>query len=186
MKKINLQNLQKHYNENLCNRTFHYELTNGEVIDVKFYVENLCHLLGLQHIYNHRKHYLGLSGYTKIKKYNITDEKIKKHNQSAYNFIKMRLAHFHEISTLMQQGKFLKFYQDRTRPISKIRADFVLYENNKEYILHLFLIRENINTNEYVPTSFVVKSKNDKTANQYMNNQEYKTIKNFEIFYNEK
>ena len=184
MKKINLQDTQKYYDENLCNRTFHYELTNGTNIDVKFYIENFCHLLGIQHVYNHDKHYLGLSGYNKIKSGNITVAQMKAHNQPGYNLIELRLSKFNEIRSLMEQGEFIKFYQDRTYPASKIRADFILYEKGKEYLLHLFLIRENEHTNEYAPTSFIVKSKNDKTLNQYIDRQEYKKIKSFEIIKN--
>ena len=39
------------YEMQLCNRIFRYQLNNKIDIEIVFYVENLCHLLGLQHVY---------------------------------------------------------------------------------------------------------------------------------------
>ena len=47
---MNLDQLQKYYCENLENRVFRFQLPN-RVVDVIFYREMLCHLLGIQHIY---------------------------------------------------------------------------------------------------------------------------------------
>lgn len=82
---------------------------------------------------------------------------------------------------MLTNGQFVKFYQYRTKPLSTIVADFVIYHNKKEYILHLFLRQENGKTNQYSPISFIVKSENDDNKEQYIVGQEYKKITDFKI-----
>lgn len=49
-----LQELQQYYEHNLSDRTFRYSLANGTMLDVIFYREAFCHLLGIQHITQNR------------------------------------------------------------------------------------------------------------------------------------
>ena len=106
---------------------------------------------------------------------------MKKHNKAEYNKLEIKLNHFDEISSMLRDGKFIKFYQYRTKPLSMIVADFVIYQDKKEYILHLFLRQENRKTNQYSPVSFIVKSVNDDNKEQFIVGQEYKKITSFEI-----
>lgn len=176
-----LDEILNFYETELCNRIFKYQLNNKIDIEIIFYIENLCHLLGLQHIYKKNKKYLGQSGYDKIKNGQLKRNNLKKHNKAAYNEIEIKLNLFDEISDMLKSGKLIKFYQYRTKPLSSIPADFIIFQDKKEYILHLFLKQENDKTNQYVPISFIVKSSNDKSKNQYISGQEYKKITNFEI-----
>lgn len=169
------------YEMQLCNRIFRYQLNNKIDIEIVFYVENLCHLLGLQHVYGKNKKYLGINGYNKIKDKQLKRNDLKKHNKAEYNRIEIKLDHFDEIFGMLKSGEFIKFYQYRTNPLSFIVADFVIFQDKKEYILHLFLRRENISTNQYSLVSFIVKSANDKSRDQYILGQEYKKITGFEI-----
>ncbi len=169
------------YEKQLCNRIFKYQLNNKIDIEIKFYVENFCHLLGLQHIYDKNKKYLGINGYNKIKGNQLKRNNLKKHNKAEYNKIEIKLDHFDEIFNMLKAGEFIKFYQYRTKPLSYIVADFVMFQDKREYILHLFLRQENDKTNQYSPVSFIVKSANDKSKEQYILGQEYKKITNFEI-----
>lgn len=91
-----------------------------------------------------RKQYLGLSGYNKIKKNQLKRNDLKKHNKAEYNRLAIKLNHFDEISDMLKAGKFIKFYQYRTRPLSTIVADFMVCQDRKNYILHLFLKQERI------------------------------------------
>lgn len=138
-------------------------------------------MLGLQHIYGKNKKYLGANGYHKIKNGKLKRDSLKKHNKAEYNRIEMKLNCFCEIASMLRKGEFIKFYQYRTKPLSTIVADFVLYQDKKEYILHLFLRQERSDTDQYSPVSFIVKSNNDKGRDQYIAGQEYKKITNFEI-----
>ncbi len=165
----------------LCNHIFKYQLNYKIDIEIAFYKENFCHLLGLQHIYGKNRKYLGINGYDKIKKNQLKRSDLKKHNKAEYNKLQIRLDYFDEISDMLENGNFIKFYQYRTKPLSMIVADFVIYQDKKEYILHLFLRQENSRTNQYSPVSFVVKSDKDDNKEQFIVGQEYKKITGFEI-----
>ena len=43
---LSLQEIQKYYAENLENKIFRYQLRSGQVIDLRFYAQSFCHLLG--------------------------------------------------------------------------------------------------------------------------------------------
>lgn len=176
-----LKELLEYYEQNLCHKIFKYELNNKINIEVSFYIEGLCHLLGIQHIYGNDKRYLGRRGYNLIKTEKLKRANLKKHNDAEYKKIKLKLQHFDEIEELLCSGTFLKFYQERVKPRTKIRADFLIYRDKKEYLLHLFLVKENNRTDEYTPISFIVKSVKDDNKEQYIKNQEYKKITAFEI-----
>lgn len=169
------------YEIELCNRIFKYQLKNKIDIEIVFYKENFFHLLGLQHVYKKNKKYLGINGYNKIKNGQLKRSDLKKHNKAEYNKLEIRLDHFDEISNMLRNGHFIKFYQYRTKPLSMIVADFVIFQDKKEYILHLFLRQENSKTNQYSPVSFIVKSDNDRDKEQFIVGQEYKKIISFEI-----
>lgn len=169
------------YESKLCNRIFKYQLNHKTDIEIVFYKENFCHLLGLQHIYGKDKRYLGSKGYDKIKNGLLKRNNLIKHNKAAYNRIKIKLDHFDEISNMMIEGEFIKFYQYRTYPLSIIVADFIIFQNNKEYLLHLFLRQENEKTSQYAPTSFIVISDNDKNRNQFIAGQEHKKVTKMDI-----
>lgn len=52
-----LKELLEYYEQNLCHKIFKYELNNKISIEVIFYIEGLCHLLGIQHVYDNDKRY---------------------------------------------------------------------------------------------------------------------------------
>ena len=176
-----LDELLQIYEDELCNRIYKYQLNNKIDIEIIFYVENFCHLLGIQHVFGRNKKYLGLNGYNRIKDNKLTRKHLKQHNKAEYNKLEIKLDHFDEIASILTNGKFVKFYQYRTKPLSTIIADFVIFYNKKEYILHLFLRQENSKTNQYSPISFIVKSENDDNKEQYIVGQEYKKITDFKI-----
>lgn len=181
LKTKELYNLLEFYESNLCNRIFRYQLNNKIDIDIRFYKENFCHLLGIQHVFQKDKKYLGVSGYQKIKEKRLTINHLKKHNKLEYNKLELKLRCFEDIYSMLKSGAFIKFYQFRAKPSTTIVADFIIYQDRKEYMLHLFLRRENNTTNQYSPISFVVKSVNDRNYKQYIEGQEYKKITYFEI-----
>lgn len=180
-KKKDLKELLEYYEQNLCHKVFKYELNNKMNIEIIFYIEGFCHLPGIQHVFNNDRHYLGKRGYNLIKTEKLKRVDLKKHNEAEYKKLKLKLQHFDEIEELLCSGTFLKFYQERAKPRTKIRADFLIYRDNKKYLLHLFLVKENNKTDQYSPISFIVKSIKDKNKEQYIKNQEYKKITAFEI-----
>lgn len=183
MSNVELRALLSEYENNLCDKTFRYELADGTVIDVMFYREQFCHLLGLQHIfYENKSACTGIKGYSKIKNGKLTVKELKNHNKEKYNSVKERLNNFSKLYQLMIKGELVKFYVDRTRPSTVISADFVIFQKETEHILHLFLRKENTDSNIFAPVSFVIKSVNDKAPKQFIEFQEYKKIVKREIF----
>lgn len=74
-----LAELLEGYETDLCNKIFRYQLNHKIDIDIVFYPENFCHLLGIQHIYGKEKKYLGVNGYNRIKNKEISRIDLKKH-----------------------------------------------------------------------------------------------------------
>lgn len=176
-----LKELLEYYELNLCNKIFKYELSNKITIEIVFYLEGLCHLLGIQHIFNGDRRYLGQRGYHLIKTEKLKLNNLKNHNKAEYKKLELKLKHFTELYDLLCEGTFLKFYQVRVTPKTQIMADFIVYRNNKKYILHLFLRKENNKSNQYSPISFIVTSSSDRFPERFIHNQEYKKVTNFEI-----
>ena len=170
-----LLDLLQLYEKELCSKIFSFKLSNGQVIKLRFFREQLCHLLGIQHIYENNKKYLGASGYEKILTGKITVPALKKHNKSEYAKIKERLEHFDEIPELLMKGSLIRFYQERANPKTKIRAEICIFHEKQTYMLHLFLSKEG-STDGYAPTSFVIKFCNDDAYRQFTQNQEYKRV----------
>lgn len=69
-----LVELLEYYEENLYNRIFKYESNKKIDIDIVFYIENLCHILGIQHIYGkdkNKEQYINGQEYKKITNFEI-------------------------------------------------------------------------------------------------------------------
>ena len=185
MPKMDLQYILDNYTKTLCGKIFKYTVHNKtknlyDELTIRFYNENLCHLLGLQHVYENSKKHLGESGYELIKNGKITVKSLKQHNEKGYNFIKIKLKHFDEIYDIITTGKLIKFRQENCYPRTYITADFILIKDNVTYILHLFLRKESESNNIYSPVSFIVHTEKDKHYLQYISNQTYKKISSFE------
>lgn len=176
MSKIDLLKILGTYEKNLCDKVFHYRVSNNMELDISFYREQFCHLLGIQHVYDYDKRYLGAAGYKKIVENQITVAALKKHNLKEYEKIKERLVYFDEIYDLMLNGTLISFNIEDVSPRTIIKADFVIYKEHEAHYLHLFLRKENLKSNIYAPISYGVKSFNDKSPKQYIQNQKYKKI----------
>lgn len=170
MQDVNLKQLLINYTTNLCDKQFVFTLPKDKKITVVFFRESLCHLMGLQHIFNYDTRYLGGKGYRKIQEESVTVEALKKHNKKQYTFIKERLRHFDEIIEVLRYGDMISFIEENVKGGTYIKADFVIFNEKEKYILHLFLRKER-NTDIYTPVSYVVQSENDKNANTFLEGQ---------------
>lgn len=179
---MDLKSILENYEKNLCTKTFQYELNNKWKIDLNFYTQDFCHLLGIQHVHIKDKRYIGQNGYNLIKENKVTIETLKRQNAKGYNFIKGKIEHFNEILNMMSNCNIVKFYEDRvTGKCTKVSAEFTIYYKGKEVLLHLFMRKDTQKLNGFVPVSFIVISQNDKRVNRYIEKQEHKKITNFNI-----
>ena len=181
---LNLKSILNDYKEKLCNKIFRYELNGKLFVNVRFYVESFCHLAGLHYVYENDKRYLGAKGYTLITDRKITINCLKKHNEKGFNFIKSKLENFGNIYELLINGKMTSFDVRRMADYTEIIANLVIYRNNKELLLHLFLRKERNGSDEYTPVSFIIERGTEKKDSRYVARQKYITITKFELIEN--
>lgn len=131
--------------------------------------------MGLQYVYDRNSNFLGAKGYKKIEEESITFASLKSHNKKQYGFIKERLRHFDKIIEVLRQGKIIRFDEKQVARGTYIVADFMIFNEKEDFILHLFLRKEQ-NTDIYAPVSFVVHSKNDINAYKFLEGQKVMNI----------
>ena len=105
-----LKELQSYYEQNLTDRIFRYTLANGVVIEVSFYRESFCHLLGIQHVTKNRR-YIGGNGYEYIRSGKLTVGILKGMNRTGFAKIKNRIEYFPLIGHLMEHGDVFRLLQ---------------------------------------------------------------------------
>ena len=169
-----LQQIQQYYEQNLCDRVFQYGLANGAVLQVIFYRETLCHLLGIQHITKNRR-YIGKKGYERIRSGELTIQKLKDMNRAGFARAKHRMEHFTLIGHLMEHGAVFRFYPERAG-CTRIQAAFLIHEKECELYLHLFLARESSKSDIYAPMSYIVITERDDKPDLYIVGQEHKKV----------
>lgn len=184
---LSLQEIQKYYAENLENKIFRYQLRSGQVIDLRFYAQSFCHLLGIHHIMHQDRNFTGLRGYQKIANGEMTLATLRQRDRQQYRMMKRRMMPLVRLIEVLGKGDLYKFYLMRQLR-SKIRADFVLYwkEETNELYHNLFLAKEKSllqnrqNDNAYSALSYIVLTGKD-DYDMYIDHQEYKKIVAFEI-----
>lgn len=180
MREVVLKDLLDFYASDLCNRIFEFDLPKGKTIQVRFYEEQFCHLLGIQHIFNNKR-YLGKAGFERIKNEKlIMKDVINASGKKSKEIIK-RLEHFTDILKILQEGELVIFDSEKVKHPTDIQADFCLYDDNKLYIAHLFLRKSTALKEEYAPISFIVREYSDKKYKSFIENQKYIKIVNRRI-----
>lgn len=175
-----LQELQQYYEDDLCDPIFQYTLKGGQIIQIRFFRESFCHLLGIQHIVKDRK-FIGKKGYSNIASGRLTIQKLRDANRSSFNRMRPRMKYFDRINLLMHSGSMFKFYPDRVPTQSKIAADFVLHEQDMRIYLHLFLAKEQVQSVLYAPMSYIPLTEKDDNPRNYIQGQEFKDVIEFKI-----
>ena len=169
-----LKELQSYYEQNLTDRIFRYTLANGVVIEISFYREAFCHLLGIQHVTKNRR-YIGANGYERIRSGKLTVEILKSMNRAGFSKIKNRIEYFPLIGHLMEHGDVFRFYPERAGN-TRIQATFLIHEKERDLYLHLFLARESPKSNIYAPMSYIVLTERDDNPMLYIAGQEHKKV----------
>ena len=169
-----LKELQSYYEQSLTDRIFRYTLANGVVIEISFYREAFCHLLGIQHVTQNRR-YIGGDGYKRIRSGKLTAGTLKGMNRVGFARIKNRIEYFPLIGHLMEHGDVFRFYPERAGN-TRIQATFLIHEKERDLYLHLFLARESPQSNIYAPMSYIVLTERDDNPMLYITGQEPKKV----------
>ena len=170
-----LQELQKYYESNLCDRKFVYQLADGKTIQIVFYRESFCHLLGIQHVIG-SKAYLGKAGYNRIQAGLVTINHLKSMNRAGFAKISSRIKHFMCMGHLAQNGELFSFYPERVDGGTRIHATHLVHEKSCQLYLHLFLAIESQKHNLCAPVSYIVLTERDDNPRLYIDGQIYKKV----------
>lgn len=155
--------LQK-YNEyiRLKNCRAEYRLSNGEILDFTYKEESFIHLIGLHklidiqmiQLLNDKSNKKVKTGYiiSRIKKGRLTDEMVKK--SSFYKEISVRYDKFSydNLTKLTYTDAIINFNSKRIN--SKIKSDYLLFEEEEEGYNHLGIATDTLTKNRYIETFF--------------------------------
>lgn len=167
---MTLKDLQEYYDSILVGKTYIYTLRPNKKketieIKIKFFKENLPHLLGIQKVVPsyEKKLYQGKRGYEGILNETITLEKLKGFDKQKAKkdkkipLIEKKLMYFKLIDKLLLNCKIVKFYPDKITGFTSINSEFILYLDELGVRLHLGAIK-NDNSKDilYYPETFIV------------------------------
>lgn len=181
----NLKLLQELHDQLLGRYIFAYKLSNGSELRVRFYTENLPHLLGIQKVVKEKNLvglYKGRKGYEGIVNERVTiDHLIKLDNQlknedKQLAKISSKITCFHLIPKLLDECKLVKFYPERVGGRCTLRSNFILFHEALGLKLHLGVLKDTNDSIIYVPETFIVKGPRDRDRNRLTTNQEFKAI----------
>ncbi|MGL5085394.1 MAG: PBECR4 domain-containing protein [Clostridium sp.] len=184
----NLKSIQEFHDETLAKNIYAYKLNNGLELKIRFYTENLSHLLGIHKVVkdkNLQKLYQGKNGYDGIVNGDITIEKLKKlDNQlkkedKQLKAITGKITCFHLIPKLLSNCQIVKFYSNRVLGNCNLKSEFILFDEELGIKLHLGVLKSSQGANIYVPETFIPKGSRDRDRNRLTHTtpkQEFKKI----------
>lgn len=195
IKDITLKEIQEYHDKNLINKTYRYivrphKKKDSIRIDIKFFKENLPHLLGIQKVVPEyiKRSFQGEKGYNGIVDESITlktlydfDSQREKKDRKL-PLIESRLTHFFLMEDLLLNCKIVKFSADKVDGYCTISSELILYHDELGVRLHLGVVKEQENKSLYVPETFIVR-KLRKGYDRYTKSppQTYMNIIDFEI-----
>ena len=201
--RLDLKILAEYYKDNLSNRSFKFKIKlkgSKEImdIDIRFYDENLPHLLGIQKIVertelsNQKYKYQGEEGFKRILNRKITIKTLKeldkqlrpkqKDNKNILVFpsIEDRITHMHLIPKLMKECKMVQFSAENVTKYyggnCSIKSDFILHSIEYKVKLQLGVIKEKGSPSYFVPETFIVTAIRRKDADRLIIGQRYADI----------
>lgn len=166
---LSLQNIQLFYEEHLMNKTFEFELDEPSqpIINLIFEEDNLCHLIGFQHIFEAEQNatdYQGYLGYNKIKECKVTMDTFKEPRiKVKYKENRERILYFPFLYQLIKNPTVILFSPENLK--TKISTEFIFYNSLNNRYLHLGLDKHE-GTNSYFPRTFFVRKNSDFIDNQ--------------------
>ncbi len=164
---VSLQLYADFYENHLCNKIFEYELENKthQKVNLQFGKGDMCHLLGIHHIFKgvkNKKEYAGESGFQKIKNGTVTFDFLKQKNNPIFKSKQNRILYFPFIHQVLMSSTVLLFRNDG---LTKIDADLMFYNQQNGIFFHLGIVKDNTG-NFYSPITFYDRNNNNHIANQ--------------------
>lgn len=173
---IDLILLTDYYEAYLVPYIYEFELENGDMIKLKFNIDNFCHLIGIHKPAAKKfgkesykvNNYKGSKGYRRIKNGEITKITLKNLNKGAYKGVRDKMVYFYLIHRLLETPKAVYY----TRHINNITAvDIFFYEKNEKFFIHLGIIKHSTQ-NFFVPSTFFIERITEHSeGDKYINGQ---------------
>lgn len=178
---ISLKILQEYYLAYLNPFIYYYNIkdkyNNKEyTIELRFNIENFCHLLGLEYIvkqsvsFKYIFSYKGFKGWENVKNETINFNDLKQKNKKRFNNVKAKFVYFYVIPQLIQNPKGIIYNKDLVNPATNIESEILFYDTYNNSVIHLGI--EKHSAGYYVPRTFLIEKitvKND--GKKYLNNQ---------------
>lgn len=153
------------YDEFLINKLFEFKLDypTQPVVKLCFERDNLCHLLGFQHVFEDEPNatdYGGVTGYNLIRSGAVTMETFKqKHTREKYKEHRERILYFAYIYQLLINPTVILFSNEDLN--TNISTEFILHDHQNNRYLHLGVDKHENTANYYFPRTFFVRKKNE-------------------------
>ncbi|MGL5353578.1 MAG: PBECR4 domain-containing protein [Clostridium sp.] len=203
LNRIDLKSLAEYYSDKLGNKSFKFKIklksSKEEMdIDIRFFEENLPHLLGIQKIVentnlkNQKYKYQGVEGYKRIINNKITIETLKELDRQlrpsnradkqvrVLPIIEDRITHLYLLPKLMRECKMVKFCAENVSKYHggscSIKSDFILYSTEFKVKLQLGVIKEKGSPMYYVPETFIVTAIRNRSVDRLTLGQRYADI----------
>lgn len=147
---ISLQVIQQFYKKYLCDRIYVYQLASGEEVRFAFKEDNLCHLLGIQHILKPYR-FQGQSGYDLLADGTVTIQFLKQKNKQGYKSKKHRILYFPFLYQLVLAPILIQ--SESEGQSGNMQYELIVYNQVDCKYLHLGL-RKKEDRDFYYPVSF--------------------------------
>lgn len=170
LKNLTLKEIQEYHDSVLLGKTYRYTIRQHKKnetiqIDIKFFKENLSHLLGIQKVAPSyiQNLFKGKKGYDGIVNETITVDKLTKFDEQRKDrtkklpSIERRLTHFFLMEELLLNCKIVKFSADKVDGFCEINSEFILFHDELGVRLHLGVVKEQDDKNLYSPETFIVR-----------------------------
>ena len=157
---------------------YHIKTENGDKnIELRFELENFCHLLGIEAIAKHSvscndlHNYKGKNGWDNISNSIIDISHLKSLNKRKFLSVKAKYVYFYLIPELIEKPMAVKYNINNVVPKTRIECEILFYSNVKDdnAIIHLGL--EKSDDGYYIPRTFFVEKVSKKEDDIYIKMQ---------------
>lgn len=183
---ITLEVLREYYEIFLNPFIYQYKVIHADGVErsiqLRFDIDNFCHLLGLESIARHairsseRYQYRGKAGWENIESGMIDIAHLKRLNARQFKTVKAKYVYFYLLPLLIEKPFGVLFDKNKVDAKTNIECEILFYSTYENAVIHLGLEKRSGEA-YYIPrTFFIEKIAKDRTNNIYTINQEKITV----------
>ena len=182
---ITLDILREYYEYFLYSFIYTYTVIsqgNRREIELRFDIENFCHLLGIESIarkaikssdlYNYR----GKKGWDNIKNGLVDIKHLKSLNKKQFNNVKAKYVYFYLVPVLLDTPLGVNYDKNKVLTSTRIECEILFYNAYNNAVIHLGLEKKT-DKDYYIPRTFFVEKLGKRgLVDIYVDNQEKITV----------